>query len=116
VLADTGLRPDECYRLRWENVNWNNRKFGTLLVTHGKTVAARRVLPMTPRVKLTLQMRWETSGRPAEGWVWPAPTQSGHIDQSSLKKQHEGALRSASAEAKKNNEPAITRTRSATLS
>jgi integrase len=107
VLADTGLRPDECYRLRWENVNWNNRKFGTLLVTHGKTLAARRVLPMTPRVKVTLHMRWETAGQPAEGWVWPAPTKSGHIDQSSLKKQHEGALRSASAEANKNNEPAI---------
>ncbi len=108
VLADTGLRPDECYRLRWENVSWNNRKFGTLLVTHGKTVAARRVLPMTPRVKAVLQMRWENAGQPTQGWIWPAPTKSGHINQGSLKKLHARALQDANADAQKNDQPAIT--------
>jgi integrase len=48
VLADTGLRPDECFRLRWEAITWLNGRYGSLLVTHGKTNAARRVLPMTP--------------------------------------------------------------------
>src|SRR5438874_2225859 len=48
VLADTGLRPDECHRLRWEDITWINGRNGTLLVTRGKTAAARRVLPMTP--------------------------------------------------------------------
>jgi len=57
-------------------------------VTHGKTAAARRVLPMTPRVRATLESRWERAGKPAEGWVWPAPTRSGHMESSSLKKQH----------------------------
>jgi len=47
VLADTGMRPDECYRLRWEEITWANGRNGSLLVTHGKTTAARRVLPMT---------------------------------------------------------------------
>jgi integrase len=28
VLADTGLRPDECYRLRWEDVTWINSRNG----------------------------------------------------------------------------------------
>jgi hypothetical protein len=50
-----------------------NGRNGTLLITHGKTEAARRVLPMTPRVRRTLEMRWEACGRPLEGYVWPAP-------------------------------------------
>ena len=72
VLIDTGMRPEECYRLRWESITWVNGRNGTLLVTHGKTAAARRVLPMTPRVRAILESRWERTGRPLEGWVWPA--------------------------------------------
>jgi len=92
VLADTGLRPDECFRLRWEAITWLNGRYGSLLVTHGKTNAARRVLPMTPRVRAILESRWERDGKPAEGWAWSAPTRSGHIESSSLKKQHRKAL------------------------
>jgi hypothetical protein len=67
VLCDTGLRPEECFRLRWEAITWVNGRNGVLLVTHGKTAAARRVLPMTPRVRDILETRWEASGKPAEG-------------------------------------------------
>ncbi len=88
VLADTGLRPDECHRLRWEEITWANGRNGTLLVSNGKTAAARRVLPMSPRVRTVLEQRWEAAGRPRDGWIWPAPTKTGHIDHSSLKKQH----------------------------
>ena len=93
VLIDTGMRPDECYRLLWESVNWNNGRNGTILVTHGKTAAARRVLPLTLRARHILRRRWEAAGRPAEGWVWSAPTQSEHFEKSTLKKQHKKALR-----------------------
>lgn len=79
--------------LRWEAIAWHNGRHATLLVTHGKTAAARRVLPMTPRVRGILETRWERTGKPAEGWVWPAPTRSGHLESSSLKKQHLKALR-----------------------
>jgi integrase len=103
VLADTGMRPDECYRLRWENVTWANGRYGTVLVTQGKTAAARRVLPMTPRVRGVLEMRWESAARPADGWIWPAPTRSGRVDHSSLKKQHARAFRTINAEATKSN-------------
>src|SRR5262249_33571202 len=78
VLAETGMRPEECYRLRWETITWTNGRNGTLLVTHGKTKAARRVLPFTPQVRAVLQNRWENAARPEEGWVWPAMTKSGH--------------------------------------
>ena len=93
ILADTGLRPDERHRLRWEDITWVNGRNGTLLVTHGKTAAARRVLPMSPRVRSILEQRWAATGRPSEGWIWPAPTKTGHIDHSSLKKQHSKTLK-----------------------
>ena len=93
VLIDTGLRPDECYRLQWESISWTNGRNGTLLVTHGKTAAARRVLPMTPRVRQVLEAHWKASGCPVEGWVWSAPTASAHFEKSTLKKQHRKALR-----------------------
>lgn len=95
VLIDTGMRPEECYRLRWESIAWANGRNGTLLVTHGKTAAARRVLPMTPRVRAILESRWQRMERPVEGWAWPAATSSGHVEPSSLKKQHRNAQRLA---------------------
>ncbi len=93
ILTDTGMRPDECYRLRWESVTWTNGRNGTILVTHGKTAAARRVLPLSVRARNVLQARWEASGMPTDGWVWAAPTVSGHFEKSTLKKQHKKALR-----------------------
>ena len=95
VLADTGMRPEECFRLRWEAIAWVNGRHGTLLVTHGKTAAARRVLPMTPRVRSILETRWQSADKPVEGWVWPAPTYSGHLEPSSIKKQHSKAVKAS---------------------
>lgn len=103
VLCDTGLRPEECFRLCWESIAWANGRHGTLLVTHGKTAAARRLLPMTPRVRSILETRWEATGKPCEGWVWSAPTRSGHIESSSLKKQHAKTFETIAAQAKMNN-------------
>jgi integrase len=104
ILSDTGLRPEECFRLRWESITWTNGRQGTLLVTHGKTAAARRVLPMTPRVRNILKTRWETAGKPLEGWVWAAPTRSGHMESSSLKRQHKRVFETLAKQAQKNNQ------------
>lgn len=93
VLIDTGMRPEENSRLRWECVSWTNGHCGTLQVTHGKTAAARRMLPMSPRVRSLLERRWLAAKNPAEGWVWAAATASGHIEPSTMKKQHQRALR-----------------------
>jgi integrase len=103
VLADTGMRPEECFRLCWEAITWTNGRHGTLFVAHGKTAAARRVLPMTPRVRAILEARWERSGKPIEDWIWPAPTRSGHIEVSSLRKQHVKAFETVAKEAAKND-------------
>ena len=93
LLADSGMRPEECHRLRWESVAFANGRQGTLLITEGKTAAARRILPLTPSVRRVLEMRWMAAGSPAEGWVWPAATKSGHADHSTVKKQHIRALK-----------------------
>jgi integrase len=107
VLCDTGLRPEECSRLRWESVTWANGRYGTLLVTHGKTNAARRVLPMTPRVRAILETRWEAAQKPTEGWVWSTPTRSGHMESSTLKRQHRQTFEAIALEAKKNNQKPV---------
>jgi hypothetical protein len=44
VLFDTGMRPEESHCLRWENITWDGGRNGVLLITKGKTKAARRVL------------------------------------------------------------------------
>ncbi len=93
VLSDTGLRPDECHRMDWSDISFVNGQHGKLLVRHGKTPAARRELPLTIRVRGLLLTRWENVGFPEEGWVWPATTKTGHIDHSTLKKQHQDAIR-----------------------
>jgi integrase len=85
VLADTGLRPEECFRLRWEDVTWVNGRHGALLVTRGKTAAARRVIPMTPRVRAVLESRWNDTKRPREG---RGPLARAAATPSSIRKQH----------------------------
>jgi integrase len=107
VLADTGMRPEECFRLCWENVTWLNGRNGALLVTRGKTAAARRVIPMTPRVRAVLESRWNAAKKPEEGWVWLAATRSGHVEPSSLRKQHSKTFSTIAEEASKRNEKPV---------
>lgn len=95
VLHDTGLRPDEAHRLDWADISFVNGRHGKLRVRYGKTDSARRELPLTPRLRNVLEARWQNAGRLECGWVFPAPTRAGHINHSSLKKQHSRALRMA---------------------
>src|SRR5579871_7049161 len=87
VLLDCGLRPDECFRLRWEYV-----RDGALHVPFGKTANARRTIPLTPRLAALIEMRRAAA---SGEWVLPAPTRSGHTEKSTLKKQHPKAYRIA---------------------
>jgi integrase len=88
LLADTGMRPEECYRLRWEGVTWTVGAKGSLQVAHGKTPAARRFLPMTVRVRQAVEALHEAQSSPTEGWMFPANTRSGHLEPSTVKKHH----------------------------
>jgi integrase len=92
ILINTGLRPEENNRMDWDWINWDNGNYGTFMVNCGKTKAARRQLYMIPAVREVLERRWEAAGKPTQGWVWPAPTKSGHIEPHTVKKQHRKAL------------------------
>jgi integrase len=59
ILVETGIRPDECHRLRWEDLHWSSFGKSTLRVNKGKTPAARRVIPMSEQVHFVLETRWE---------------------------------------------------------
>ncbi|HEY3439456.1 MAG TPA: site-specific integrase [Paludibaculum sp.] len=91
VLLDTGLRPEECYRLKWEEI-----RDGSLRISHGKTENARRTIPLPERSAAALGMRRAAALSPE--WVFPAPTKSGHIEKFSLKKRHAAACQLAGME------------------
>ena len=59
---------------------------------------------MTPRARAVLEKHREEAGKPLDGFVRPAPTKSGHIDHSTLKKQHTKIFGVVNQEAKKNNQ------------
>jgi integrase len=95
VLFDSGLRPDETFRLRWEAIAWASGRNGTFRVTFGKTAAARRILPMTTRVRAVLGSLWQASGKPESGYVWPAETNSGYVNDETLRRAHLKALKAS---------------------
>ena len=64
---------------------------GSLHILHGKTASARRVIPLSDRAAAVVEARRQ--GEPSSSWVFPAPTRSGHIEKSSLKKQHHRAIK-----------------------
>jgi len=89
-----GFRPEEVFRMRWEDVNFRpagKALYGYVHVPIGKTKCARRNVSMTARVKVLLEMRHAGQGQPSEGWVFPAATKSGRVE--SLKSQHRKALK-----------------------
>lgn len=93
ILIDTGLRPEECFKMRWEHISFGIGRHGTLRVVDGKTAAARRNLPLTQRVRTVLETRWKNLNRPEDGWVWLAPTKSGHVEHDSIRAQHRNAIK-----------------------
>jgi integrase len=60
-LLDCGLRPEECFRLRPENV-----RDGVIEIQYGKTDNARRRIPITPRVRAILDMRLAPKPSPSQ--------------------------------------------------
>jgi integrase len=92
LMLDEGFRPSEVFALQWLHVLFNNDGSGLIRVAEGKSKAARRTLPMTPRVCGILSARWESAGKPVAGFVFPSSGKSGHFDQNVSKDQHAKAL------------------------
>jgi integrase len=93
IILDAGLRPDECFRLRWEHVRFIDVKRAVLVVPGTKTVAAARPVPMTPRLRGILEIRWQQAGKPTTGWVFPAKrAKVGHIVDNTIYEPHTSAV------------------------
>jgi integrase len=74
ILQDCGMRPDEVFPMRIENVHWESNR---IWIPEGKTKKARRFVAMSERVKTLLQ-RW--CGDRREGWVFASHrSKSGHL-------------------------------------
>jgi integrase len=74
ISQDSGLRPDEVIRMRWDNVLWDKN---LIFNPDGKTAKARRHVPLSERVRAALRARAE--GTTSE-WVFPSSRKKGaHI-------------------------------------
>jgi integrase len=74
VIQDTGMRPEEVFRIRIENIDWSRR---LIFNPNGKTKAARRHVPISERMLDLLSIR--CSNKP-EGWLFPSRrAECGHL-------------------------------------
>jgi integrase len=92
IILDEGFRPSEVFSLRWERVFFNDDGTGLIQIVTGKSQAARRMLPITPRVYTLLSTRHESAGEPSEGWIFPSTSKGGHFNGDTAKDQHKKAL------------------------
>src|SRR5262249_16840923 len=93
MILDEGFRPGEVFALRWTHILLNDDGTGLIQIVDGKSKAARRVLPMTPRVHALLLARYNAGGKPEDGWIFPAHTNpEKHITDGLTKGQHRKAL------------------------
>lgn len=74
ILQDCGMRPDEVFPMRIENIYWEQDR---IWIPEGKTQKARRYVPMSARVKGMLR-QW--CGDLESGWVFPSDrSRCGHL-------------------------------------
>jgi integrase len=73
ILQDSGMRPDEVFPMRIENLHWDANRIWT---PEGKTEKARRFVAMSERTKSMLR---QCCGERKEGWIFPSSrSKSGH--------------------------------------
>ena len=88
VIQDTGMRPEEVFRIRIENIDWSQR---LIFNPNGKTKAARRYVPISERALSLLMIR--CAGK-TEGWLFPSKrAKRGHL--TTVAKQFRDARREA---------------------
>ena len=76
TLRGTGMRPSECYAMRWEFLSLDRGEYKN---PHGKTTTARRSSPLLHDSLAILQRRHLAAGLPREGWVFPSDSVTGHV-------------------------------------
>lgn len=85
ISHDSGLRPDEALRMRWENILWDKN---LIFVPEGKTENAKRYVPLSDRVRDLLLARQPQQKVTKSPWVFPSSRKRGmHISYFSIAKQ-----------------------------
>jgi len=88
IMLDTGMRPAEVFRMRWEHMKWERE---LIFVPRSKSRKSKRFVGITERVRAALLARKTNAN---EGWVFPsARAESGHLE--TVQKQFERARRMA---------------------
>jgi site-specific recombinase XerD len=99
LAADTGLRPNsELFTLEWANVHTNasaEGPHGHIHIPGGKTGAARRNIPLTPRGKAILEAR--RTRKVLRFYVFPGRGKSGHLV--TIQHSHERAVKKSGVDA-----------------
>lgn len=99
IAVDSGLRPEEMLPVMWPNVDLLARPETPNGAIHvrgeGKSDAAIRTVPLTPRAQEVLQRRWKAAqaGVNQSPYVFPGKGKSGHLI--SLQHPHETAIKKA---------------------
>jgi integrase len=102
LSCDSGLRPEELLPLPWANVDLASRPETPNGVVHvrgeGKSPAAIRSVPLTPRAQEVLQRRWKAveAGIGKPSFVFAGSGKTGHIV--SMQHPHEQAIKKAKLE------------------
>jgi integrase len=102
IAVDTGMRPNsELFSSKWADVDLTARPEspnGVIHVRQGKSDAARRSVPLTPRAaEVLLRRKKEAEAKPkSSAFVFPGAGKSGHII--SLQHPHEDAIEEAKLE------------------
>jgi len=91
LMLDTGMRPEEVFRMRIENVDFKQK---TIFNPFGKTKAARRTIPMTDDVSSLLAAREKKARKMGTPFVFPSPYDI-QKPIGSVKKAHNAALERA---------------------
>lgn len=88
IIQDTGMRPDEVFRIRIEHIDWSRQ---VIFNPQGKTRASRRNVPISKRMFEMLMIR---CGEKREGWLFPSKRAAGgHL--TTVAKQFREARREA---------------------
>jgi integrase len=91
VMLDTGMRPEEVFRMRIENIDFKQK---TIFNPFGKTKAARRTIPATDDVLSLLRAPVTEATRMGTPSVFPSPCRAKEPI-GSVKKAHKKAAERA---------------------
>lgn len=89
LLLDTGMRPGEILRMRWEFLHLDETYYFN---PKGKTRKSRQRVPLSERAIAILRTRIQ--GDQTEGWIFPSrKSKSGHFEIDALQRKFRAIAR-----------------------